>query len=165
MQLKPTSSNRNESGLTHSTPQTRASDSVSHSWEQALADFLTYSGGSELITWTTFKLPDGPSEKGLWVAAVSGEYLAICFCLSNAAIIAFSAVNEVGCGVGRGPTLAEAKEEGARLGLECLRSFFGVKEGVLKEKIEKNPVQKSEPRRRKGWKSSISRGLQRIQGK
>jgi hypothetical protein len=77
------------------------------------------------------KLPDGP-----WVFSVSSGYFAMHFWFC--ALIALPTVNGMGFGMGRGPTINEAKEDAARRGLDCLRVYFGVKEGVMTERIERD---------------------------
>jgi hypothetical protein len=61
------------------------------------------------------------------------------FVLFFGTLNSFSAVNGGLCGMGRGPTFKEAKEDAARRCLKTLRGFFGVKEGVMMREIKRSP--------------------------
>jgi len=84
-------------------------------WQQQLTHFLSRSGGNELVRWVDVS-EDHSEERRIW-----------------------DLVNGTNFGLGRGSTTEEAKEHAARRGLESLRSFYGVKDGILMEEIERNP--------------------------
>jgi hypothetical protein len=54
------------------------------------------------------------------------------------ATLTFIVVNGMTFGRGKGPTVNEAKENAARVGLKCLRGIYGVEEGILMKKIERS---------------------------
>jgi hypothetical protein len=116
-----------------------ATDESTHNpgfWQQELTHFLSYSGGNEFIEWIDVTEKDS-KEQGLWV---SSKYFGVRF----VATLTFIAVNGATIGLGVGPTTEDAKEAAAREGLQSLRCFYGVEEGVLMEKVQRSSIFKSD---------------------